>query len=284
MAAFSSTELDATIQEVWDQDVEEARYESGVVLNRVANKSAKAKYNDILRITYKAKYTTSAVTVATGAFTTQTITPTGTTVTLNQWKTVPIEVPYIMQDQSFWNPESDFPKDAGAAMGEDNDNYLLDLDSNFTSNDVNSAAAPTAFDDVAMLAAVLKLRDRAIPLNDLSFILPPIAFYKGIFTKPEFRDADKTGLPKSVLSTGYRMKFLEIPSYETTLVNTDNLARVGLLIHKTAMAIAFQRNNEIKRAEGIAAGKLSSIAVLHSLYGASAWRTDHASRIFITKD
>ena len=284
MAAFTSTELTATIQDLWDHVVEEARYANGVVLNRVANKSAQVKMGDSVRVTYGARYTTAGVTVATGAFSTQTVTPTGTTVTVDQWKAVPIEVPYIMKDQSFWNPEDTFARDAGAAMAEDNDNYLLDLDSNFTSNDVNAAATPTTFDDIAMLAAVLKLRDRNIPLNELSFILPPIAYYKGIFTKPEFRDADKTGLPKSVLTTGYREKFLGVPAYETTLVNTDGISRVGLLIHKTAMAIAFQRNAEIKQAEGIAAGKLSTIRVLHSLYGASAWRTDHASRIFITKD
>ncbi len=283
MAVFTNTELNATIDEIWDHDVDEARYASSVVLARVMNKSSLvANHGDILHLQYEnVKYTVGNVDATGGQFVPQSMTPTSVPVTVDQWKQCAIETVNKAEAQSFWKPESVFPKRAGAAMAEEYDNQLLDLDVSITTNVINDQNNPTIFDDVSMLSAVLKLRDLNIPLDSLSFILPPTAFYKGIATKPEFRDADKTGLPSSVLTTGYRFKLLGIPAYETTLCNTYGLSRSGLLLHKSTMAIAMQKNNEIKRAEATSALKFSYITAINSLFGVAIFRENHSAKIFI---
>ena len=265
-------------------DVDDARYANAVIMPRVLNKSGLvSKSGDIIHLTYKLRYTVGDVTAATGAFTPQTITPTSVAVTVDQWRQVAIETVDRATAQSFWDPESDFPKDAGRAMAEDYDDKIADLYSNLTSNVVGDVTNPGIFDDIQMLEAMLKLADRNIPKDSLSFILPPVAFYRGICTKPAFRDADKTGLPKSVLTTNFRLPLLGIPAYESTLLNTsgNELAKAAFLIHKHTFAIGMQKNNEIKRAEGTAAGKLSYIMVLNSLYGVTTFREDHGALIYI---
>jgi len=286
MAVFSTTELNATIDERWDMEVDDARYAEGLMLPLVFNKSAIIKgHGDKVNMTYKSKLTTVSVTAGTGAFTSQNYTPTSVTITADQWKACPIETVDNAQAQSFWKPESDFPKDAALALNEDYDNSVLDLDTNLTSNVINDVDSPTTFDDVAMLAALLKLRDLNIPLKSLAFVLPPIAFYKGIATKPQFVDADKTGLPKSVLLTAFRFQLAGVPAYETTLVNTagsTNQSRTGLLLHKSALAIAVQRRNEVRRADAVSAGRLARIIVMHTMWGVKTFREDHGCRIHIS--
>jgi hypothetical protein len=285
MAVFSTTELNATIDEIWDHDVDEARYQAGTIMQRVLNKSTLiAAHGDIVNLSVEpSKYSVGDVTAGTGAFVPQSMTISSVAITVNQWKQVSIEVVSKAEAQSFWKPESVFPKRAGSAMAEEYDNQLFDLDADLVTNVVNDATSPTTFDDSALLRSMLLLRDLNVPLDSLSFFLPPIAFYKGIATKPEFRDTDKTGLPKSLLLTNYRFKLLDVPAYESTLINTagGGLSRVGLLLHKHTFAIAMQKNNEIRRAEATAAAKLSYITILNSLFGVKTFRENHGVRIHI---
>lgn len=279
---FINSNLSATIPEVWDLVLDQARYEHAVLMNRVANKSELVKkYGDIINLTYKLKNTVVDISPTDGTFAVQNYTPVSTPVTIDQWKGVPIEVVDKAAYQSFWDPKSDLPKDAGLALAETYDTQLANLYSGLTSNVIGSSSAPTPFDDVSLLGAMLKLRNRSIPLNDLSFILPPIGFYGGILTKPEFRDAEKTGLPKSVLTTNYRGPLLGVPSYESTLLATVDQARAALLIHKSTFAIGMQKNNEYRVADGVAAGKMSHIAIVASLFGVKTWREDHGCLIYV---
>lgn len=281
---YSNTELCVTIDERWDLEVDDARYENGVVMPRVLNKTqVLSGHGDIAHIHYKGKYTVVNVTAGTGAFTVGEHSLSDVTVTADQWRAVPIEVVNRAKFQSFYDPESTLPKDAGKALAEDYDNQLLDLDTNFTSNDIGNPDAPSAYDTQKFLAQILRLRDRSIPFNDLSFILPPIAIYGGVALQAELRDADKTGMPKSILTNGWAGKLWNVPTYETSLVNTtaNGKARIGLLIHKSAMAIVMQKNNQYDAGSAVGAGKLSRVAVVSSLFGVAAFRTDHASRVFV---
>ena len=286
MAVFDNTALANTIDEKWDMDVDDARYANAVVMPRVMNKSALVeKSGSKINMSYRSKYTVGDVTAATGAFTPQQITPTEVEIDIDQWKQVAIETLDKAKAQTFWDPESDFPKDAGAALAEEYDTQLLDLISGFTTNIVNSDAdSPTIFDEVPMLAAMLKLADLNIPKDSLSWFLPPVAFYGGIARKPDFVNANRAGLPKSILITNYRFKLLDVPAYETTLcanAGTANISKVAGLVHKSALAIAMQRNNTIKRAEGTSAGKLSYIVVMHSLFGKKRFREDHGVKVHL---
>lgn len=277
MASFGSSELDLTTDEKWDMDLEEARYEASTIMQRVTNRSAIVKKSgDIINVTIQGRYSVNDV-GASGSFTPQIQTLTAVQITVDKHKEVAIETQDKAIAQSFWDPESTFPKEAGMAMGEDVDTRLAELHTDFTSNVVFSESDPKPFDTVALRVAMLKLRDRSIPLRDLSFILPPIAYYQGILTETQLVDSDKTGLPKSVLINGFRTRLLEVPAYETTLLTTpDGTSAIkAFLLHKTAMAIATQKNNEIKRAERTSALVFSAVVAVQSLYGVKTIREDH---------
>src|SRR3990167_7453548 len=221
MSVFSTTELDATIDEKWDMEVDDARYAEGQMLPLVLNRSVVvAKSGDKVNMTYKSKLTSVNVTAGTGAFTSQNYTPTTVQLTMDQWKAVPIETVGNAEAFSFWKPESDFPKDAAKTLNEDYDNSLFDLDASLDAgNVVNDVDSPTTFTDIEANAAILKLENLNIPQTSMFWALPPVAFRKGICTKPQFTDANTTGLPKSVLLTGYKMKIMGIPAYYSTLIN-----------------------------------------------------------------
>lgn len=280
MASFSTTELNATVTEKWDDDVEEGRYSEAVFMPRIANKSAIADKGDILHLTYKGVYTVGAV-GSNGAFVPQVYTPTSTAVTLNQFNQVAISVEDQAKFQSIWEPSSSFPKDSGKAFGALYDNALGSLHASFTSNVVGNASQPTPFTDVEMLEAMLDLANRNIPKNELSFILPPIAYYKGICSKPTFVDASAIGLDKSILTTNYRFPLMGIPAYESTQLTTSGTAIKGFLVHRTALAIAFTRKNIFKQADRTASLILANVAVAASIWGYNVWREDHGCVINI---
>lgn len=281
MAVIDTTSLNATINEAWDVKVDEARYNNAVLMPRILNKSELiAKSGDIVHIQYEGTLSTTTVTAASGAFTPQAYSVTGVNVTANQWEVVSIEEVDNAAFQSFFDPSSTFPDRAGKAFAARYDAVLAGLYESFTSNVLNTNTGDT-FDDIMMLTSLLKLSDRNVPKEDLSFILPPIAFYKGIFTKPEFRDADRTGLPKSVLTTNFRAPLMGVPAYESTSLTTVNTSKAAFLLHKSAMAIAMNKKNKYESARGTAAGKLSTITVMQSLYGANVFREDHGCLFYV---
>lgn len=275
MAQLTNTELSATIDEVWDLEVMQARYAAAVIVPRVLNKSDLVKKSgDTIHIPIKKRKVVGTVTSG-GVFTPDAQTLTQVDVTVDTWKYVADETLDQTEAQSYWSPESDFPKDAGAAMGENDDSAIAALHGNLVSNIVGDSVSPAPFDDTLMLAAMLKLADRNIPRNALSFILPPIAFYLGLFKLDRFTDADKAGLPKNVLTTNFRFPLLGVPAYESTLLAKSGSAYKGFLLHKDTLAIAKQINNKTKRAERTAGLVLSTVIVMQSLYGVKTVREDH---------
>lgn len=277
MASFSATELNATIDEKWDQDIEDARYANGVFLNRIANKSAiVAKSGDILHVTIKQRYTVGDV-GANGAFVPQVWTANSVPITVNQYKQVAIEVEELAKAQSFWSPDSEFPADAGKAFAEHYDTVIAGQFASFNVlSEVGATTSPTAFGKQHMLTSMLRLADANIPSDNLSYFLPPIAFLGGLLNEVQFTAADQAGQPKNVLTTGYRFTLLGTPFYQSsTIATSGGTIRKGLLLHKTAMGIAFQKNNEIRKADRTPALVASYVTLVKSLYGIAVIRTDH---------
>lgn len=279
MASFSNTELNATVDEKWDQDIEDARYANGVFLNRIANKSARVvKSGDILHVTIKQRYTVGDV-GANGAFTPQVWTSNSVPITVNQYKQVAVEVEDLSAAQSFWNPDSDFPTDAGKAYAEYYDTLIAGQYASFNAlAEVGNSASPTAFGKQHMTTAMLRLSDANIPEENLSFFLPPIGWFSGLLNEVQFTAADQSGQSKNVLTSGYQFSLLGVPFYKSTTIATvvgAATVRKGLLLHKSAMGIAFQKNNEIKRAERTAALVASSVILVKSLLGIAVIRSDH---------
>ena len=279
MASLSTTELNATIDEKWDMEVLEARYNNAVIMPRVMNKSGLVSKNgDIIHMTVGVKLSTGTV-GANGAFTPTAITPTSVPITVDTNKYVSLEIEDAAQAQSFYDPTNgEFPKFAGKALAEDYDGDLANLWSEITSSIIGDNATGDTFDDTLARAAMLKVRNLNVPLTELSFILPPVAIYNGIMAQPQFTDASKIGMPKSVLTTNYRFPLLGVPVYESTLLKTPagGTSIKSFLLHKEAFAIAMSINNKYKKAERTSALVLSNVVVMNSFYGVKTIRQNHA--------
>lgn len=275
MASFSTTELNATIDEKWDRSIEDARYANGVFLNRISNKSALVKESgDTINVTIKQKYTVGDM-GSNGVFVPQTWNANSVALTIDQNQQIAIEVEDIAKAQSFWDPDSSFPKDAGKAFAQSYDTVIAGQYADFTLTAVGDPNDPGEFDKALFQTAMLRLADANIPDTDLSFFLPPRAYYSGLLNETQLTAANEVGLPKNVLTTGFKVQILGVPFYLSTTIATVGSARKGLLLHKSALAIAFQRNNTIKRADRTAALYDSYVTMIKSLYGIKMIRADH---------
>lgn len=281
MPSFSNTELNAVVQELWDQEVDDARYATAVLVNRVLNKTAIAKKKgDIVHLTVDGTLTAGDV-GANGAFIPQVYTPTSVALTVDQHVQVAIELEDRTESQVFWNPMGRFPREAGKAMGVDHDDAIAALHGNLTSNIVGTEGSPGAFTAGLMRASMLKLDDRNVPASDRSYILPPVAYYDGILAETQLTDADKAGLPKSLLTTGLKTQLIGVPYFSSTRLVKVGTAYKGFLLHKSTFAIAFQRENEFKRADRTAALVLSEVQVVQALYGVITFRENHGVLIHV---
>jgi len=282
MASFSNTELNATIEEKWDMELEESRYAEAVLMPLVSSKTDIAKKKgDIIHVTIDQTYSVGDV-GSNGAFVPQTYSPTTVDVTINKHKQIAIEIEDKAAAQSFWTPDTVFPKNAGKALAVQYDVDLAALYTDLTTNVVGDSSNPGSFDKQKFLSAMLKLADTNIPKKNLTFALPPIAFYGGIYNEVQLTAADASGSGENALSTNRRFPILGVPTYEmTTLAKSGNVWK-GLLFHKSAFAIGMQKNNEYKRADMTAALKFSYVVAVQSLYGVKTIRQDHACLINIS--
>ena len=278
MADFSLTQLNATIQELWDQKVEEARYAEGVIVNRVSNKSEIAKKKgDRIHVSIDQKYTTPAV-GSDGTFTPQTYTLTTSTILLDQWRAVPIQILDQAASQSFWTPDSTFPTNAGKAFANQYDADLAGLWSSVAAgNTLGSTADPQPFSKGSAQEALFRMADTNIPLTNLSFILHPVSYYGGLLNEAQLTKANEAGQGKNVLTTGFIFPLLGVPVYTSTnIVETGSpVVKKNLLLHKSAMAIAWSKSNVVERARATANLTLADLYVMQSVYGFLVVRSDH---------
>ena len=276
---FDNTALNSAVKELWDEKVEEGRYANAPIMNRVANKSGTAvKKGDIIHVTIDQTYTVGTV-GADGTFTPQNYTLATNDISLANWEQIAIRVLDRAEAQSFWTPDSVFPNRAGRAWGSRYDSNLAGLHGSAAAgNNAGNAANPQQFDTVLATEAILILANINIPLEDLSWCLAPKAFYSGLLREQQLTSASDAGLPKNVLTTGYQFPLMGAPLYlSTNIVRTGGATPVykNLLLHKSAMAIAWQKDGEFERARATGAGILADVFVSQSLYGYAVIRSDH---------
>lgn len=275
---FDNTALNGVVREAWDTKVEDARYADGVIWKRVSNKSGIAKQkNDIIHVSINQKLNVVNV-GADGSFSVFNYAVTTVDVTLDQWKAVPIRILDRAQSQAFWTPESDFPTQAGKAFANTYDASLAALHGSVASgNTVGSTSTPANFDKTLAQEAMLRLANQNVPLEELSWILDPIAFYNGLMNEVQLTQADAAGIGKSGLITGAVQNLMGAPVFlSTNIVRTGSpLVSKNLLLHKSAIAIAWQRNNEYENVRTTATGVLANLLVTQSLYGLNTIRSDH---------
>ena len=288
MAVYANTTLqDITIDQKWDMDALEGRYAVGVIMQRILNKSAlvnKSGYNVVIPI--QPVYSAGTVTAGTGAFTPVNTAPTNANILMNVWQYHSVEITDQAQWQSFWDPtSSNFGSVSGKVMGVAVEDNLGALFGSLTGlGSIGVADNPDPFDDKAAAGALLLAENNYIPKESMSFILSPSAFYGGLFAKPELTAAYATGMPKSVLTSGYRVPLFGVPTYTSArLANAgaQNVSKVCALIHKEALAIAFQADNKYKVADRLPSLFFSTVAAAQSAYGSVVVRNDHGIRIYV---
>lgn len=277
MAVYTNATLaNITIPLLWDSQVLEARYASAVILARVLNKSQiLAEKGSLVYIDVEPTYTSQDV-GSNGSFTSLNTAPTQVNITVDKWKAVSIDITNQAEVQSFWDPLSKFPARAGKLQGIDIDTDLGNLYSGVTSNNVfGSPTSPQDFGDNEARLGMLQLAKTNIPIDGLSFILPPSAFYRGLLSNPHLTAAYATGLPKSVLTTGFKQDLLGAPVYLSNCLANDGTAVKGYLLHKEALGAAIQINGKYNMYDMGPANRLAHVGVYNYMYGTRMIRNDH---------
>lgn len=307
MSVLTDAQVGVFFDEKWDLEVMQAMYGESSIMSRILNKSSLVSGSgDIIHIQTKPRLAGGTV-GADGGFTSEQATFAEVQVNVNTWKYVSQEYTDKQSKQSIVSLEKEIPSQFGDRLGEFYESDLATLILSATGLDgatvgagIGTPGAPVSFLEPNALAAVLAMRRRSIKLENMSWILSPECFYLGWLTKERMTNANTTGLPQSVLTTNYRQKILNIPSYESGLLNgtsTTDDAGVSLnaasginvpgttacaLLHRDFAAIATQFNNKYEKARGTAAGRLSTILIAHTLYGRAVNRAKFAVPLYIS--
>lgn len=307
MATLSDANVNAFFNQVWDVQVLQARYGKAVTMPRVLNRSELVSDSGVIvHIPIKPRVSGGTVDTS-GGFTAEAITITDVQVNVNTWRYVSHIITDKQSKQSIVTLETELPSQFGEKLAEFYDIALNNLMLNLTGGSetlqagqgLGTPGVGTTFLEDTALGAVLSLRRRNIPMEDMSWILSPECFYLGWLTKERMTSVMHTGEDKSVLTTNYRQKILGIPAYESTLLNgstaTDDNGVVlnaasapnitgttaCALIHKEALAIVMQINNKYEKVRTTPNQQLATLIVAQNLFGAQVTRQSNGALMYI---
>jgi N4-gp56 family major capsid protein len=174
--------------------------------------------------------------------------------------------------------ESDVVRDLGKLFGEAIAKKIdTDLTALFDGFSTAVGAADAALTVAKVFEAVSKLKQAAVPSNDMSLVLHPAIAYdlKANMTNT-FANPNPTDLANEALRTGYVGQLAGVSVYETSnMANTGTTGDYkGGLFHKDALGIAMlqdlkietQRDASIRGTE-IVATAVYGVGELHDSYG-----------------
>lgn len=181
--------------------------------------------------------------------TTQAVTETETTISINQWYETSFEIEDIVKIQSEYDLRSEYTSKSGYAIAQQVDTSLLGLYSSLTSTDVGTYGSDIT--DATIVAGLQTLDDVNAPLEDRYFVIKP-SQKAAIMKLDKFVKADYLGsynLPTPV-KRGPNNRYLwgdiyGIPTYYTTQVTTTAGTPTqvhNLMFHKEAFALALQQS------------------------------------------
>lgn len=277
---ITNTEADALIPEVWVKEALLARYAKSVLYGRVLHKDdAVRQMGDIIHIPTMPTVSTNAVT-SVGGVTNQALTPTDSTITVNEWREVTIDVVDRANIQSHSDLMSLFTPAFGSAVGVYQDDTMFDDHASFTG--VGNATSGVVFNDDLILAAMQALQDNDVPDEDLSWYIPPVAI-KQLLKNDKFVLALNRGDGKGLQVVGPKAlgELYGIPLYRSSRVVTSGEMRKGLLLHKEAIGAATQKNFRI---ETLARVRKSTPISGDILFGEAVLRASHGRTLNIDAD
>lgn len=180
--------------------------------------------------------------------TTQTVTETAVTLTVNKWYESSFEVEDLVAVQSNNDLRSEYSEKAGYAIAKQIDTDVLGLYTGFTTTDVGTYGTDAG--DATFVAAILALDTNDVPLENRAFIVsvPQKAAIMKIdkFVKADFLGNYDQATP---VKKGPNSRYLWGEIYGTPVYYTNNIPTTAatptqyhnMLIHKEAIALALQQ-------------------------------------------
>lgn len=277
MAQIAATEANAAIVEVWRLIALKALFAKMVAKNRILSVTENVQQmGDIVHLKINPKPTVGDVTASTGAFTAEAVTITNADITINKWKYVAHDVVDIADIQSDIDLIQNFSQAFVPALGEQIEDDIFALQSSATSNAaLGDPDNGTPFGDELIIPAGLVLDDLNIDIEDRSWFLAPVCVSQ-LLKNDKWVDADKTGLPKSVRSTGFlNLDLYGVPAYRSTKIassGTPTKIRKAMLLHREGLGVGIQRNIKMEK---FARTQFSTPFASSVLYGVGVVRNNH---------
>lgn len=285
MAQITATQASPAIAEIWRTVALKALFSKMVVKNRILNVTEDiASMGDILHVKINPVPTVGDITAATGAFTPEQVSLTDVTLTVNKWKYVAHDVVDIADIQSDISLIENFSEAFVPALGEQIENDILGLYSSLATvgNVIGASDSGSVFGDDVILPAELALDDLKVPVDDRSWILPPVAV-KQLRKDQKWVYANATGLPKGVQTTGIMFDIYGVPTYMTQLAPSSalgSLPRVAMLLHKNGLMVGIQRNIKMEK---FARTQFSTPFASSVLYGTAICRDNHVAPCYVKR-
>jgi len=284
MANITKTTADVFLADVWSAETLRAAEAALVAAPLVKRYDSMVKQRgDVLHVP-KISNLTANDKAANTDVTTQTITESETTISINKWKETSFEIEDIVKVQSNYDLMSEYTSKAGEAISRAVDTDLLGLYTDFTNADVGTYGIDVT--DATLVAAIQALDEANAPIEDRAFIFKP-SQKAAVMKLDKFVKADFLGQydKATPVKTGPNNRYLwgeiyGVPFYYTTQVTTTAGTTVqthNVLIHKEAWALALQQAPRTQSTYW--QRSLSWLTTVDVIYGVNSLRTDFGVEI-----
>lgn len=192
-------------------------------------------------------FSSTAITVTTGAITGANISDTKSSLSINSWQGNKLIITdfQMAQVKKSYRLKEEYAMAQGYALAKAFDSVLIRLGHNSAITTVGNSV--TALLSTTIEKSMAILSSRGVPLNECSFLMHPQTYYRRILGVQKYYDASQFGKPS--LPTGVIDYLYGVPviiTQQMTTCTTASLSgqRAGtgwsnLLAHKSAIAYAF---------------------------------------------
>ena len=209
--------------------------------------------------------------------TTQTVTESSVTLTVDQWYESSFEIEDIVAVQSNYDLRSEYSEKAGYAIAKQIDSAVLGYYTGFTTTDVGTYGTDAG--DATYVAALLALNLNDVPLENRGIVIHPnqLAAIMKIdkFVKADFLGQYDQATP---VRKGPNSRWLWGEIYGVPVYYTNNIPTTAgtptqyhnMLLHKEAIALAMQQAPRLQAAYWLPS--LAWKVVVDAIYGVTTLR------------
>ena len=262
------------IPEVWKAGFLKGLYDVSLMKKRILNADGDVNnMGDILHIRIQPRMTVQTPTAATGAVTSEALTPTEAQLTVNQHRAVAFSVLDITKAAADSYLQPCLEGGAPAALAEDMDKYVLSLHGDLSKTPIDATAGVTSD---KLLEAFVSLAKSKVISGDMMAQLAKMNWifhwdcYDVLKKQKSISDYEVTGKPEGGIMSFKIPDILGIPVAFTNQVAQAAGENKNMLIHEEAFALGVQQNIGIEKLARIALRDDYSASVL---YGAKAVRS-----------